>query len=70
MDNEFTLCDMCDKNIIESCLWEKRENPFTRSFLTIEMLKELNGLEKNIELVKNTKNKVIMIISDAKKIIV
>ena len=34
------------------------------------MLKELNGLEKNIELVKNTKNKLIMIISDAKKIIV
>jgi hypothetical protein len=70
MDTEFTLCDICDKNIIESCLWEKRENPFTRSFLTIDMLKELNGLEKNIELVKNTKIKLNAIIGDAKKIII
>lgn len=67
MDNNFTISNICDKNIIESYLWEKNENPFTRSELTIEKLKEFNIIEKNILLIKETKNKLNQIIKDAKK---
>jgi hypothetical protein len=67
MDNDFTLYGMCDKNIIESYLWEKKENPFTRGKLTIQQLKEFNNLEKNVNLIKETKNKLKQFISDADK---
>lgn len=67
MDNNFTICNICDKNIIESYLWEKKENPFTRRELTIEQLKEFNIIEKNILLIKETKSKLNQIIIDAKK---
>jgi hypothetical protein len=67
MDNNFTICNICDKNIIESYLWEKNENPFTRSELTIEQLKEFNIIEKNILLIKEIKSKLNQIIIDAKK---
>ena len=67
MDNDFKLCNMCDKNIIESYLWEKNENPFTRGELTVEKLKEFNNLEKNVDLIKNTKIKLKQFIADAQK---
>ena len=67
MDNDFVLCNMCDKNIIESYLWEKNENPFTRGELTIEKLKEFNSLEKNLILIKNTKIKLKQFITEADK---
>jgi hypothetical protein len=67
MDNNFTISNICDKNIIESYLWEKNENPFTRSELTIEKLEEFNTGEKNILLIKETKRKLNQIITDAKK---
>lgn len=67
MDNDFVLCNMCDKNIIESYLWEKNENPFTRGELTIEKLKGFNSLEKNLILIKNTKIKLKQFITDAEK---
>jgi hypothetical protein len=70
MDSDFTMCGMCDKNVIESCLWEKKENPFTRSELTIGMLKEFNSTKKNIELIKNTKKKLNEIICEVKKVVV
>jgi hypothetical protein len=68
MDNDFIMSNICDKNIIESYLWEKNENPFTRGKLTIEKLREFNELEKNLELVKNTKIKLKQFINDAQKI--
>ena len=67
MDNDYRITNMCDKNIIESYLWEKKENPFTRSILTVEKLKEFNNLEKNIDLIKNTKKKLKEFITDAQK---
>lgn len=67
MDNDYRITNMCDKNIIESYLWEKNENPFTRSILTVEKLKEFNNLEKNIDLIKNTKKKLKEFITDAQK---
>jgi len=67
MDNDFNLCNMCDKNIIESYLWEKKENPFTRGDLTIEKLREFNSLDKNVDLIKNTKTKLKQFIADAQK---
>jgi hypothetical protein len=67
MDSDFNICNMCDKNIIESYLWEKKENPFTRGELTIEKLREFNILEKNVNLIKNTKSKLKQFITDAQK---
>lgn len=67
IDNDFVLCNMCDKNIIESYLWEKNENPFTRGELTIEKLKEFNSLEKNLILIKNAKIKLKQFITEADK---
>lgn len=67
MNNNFTICNMCDKNIIESYLWDKKENPFTRTELTIEKLKDFNNLKKNVDLVKDTKSKLNLFIANAKK---
>ena len=67
MDNNFTICKMCDKNIIESYLWEKKENPFTRNELTIDKLKEFNFRENNILSIKEIKTKLNQIITNAKK---
>ncbi len=33
---------VCDKNMIMSCLWNKPENPFTKLPLTIQEFKEFN----------------------------
>jgi hypothetical protein len=70
MDNNFTICNMCDKNVIESYLWEKNENPFTRSELTVGKLRDFNSLKKNVDLIADTKTKLNLIIADAKKTIV
>jgi hypothetical protein len=69
MDNAFTISNICDKNIIESYLWEKKENPFTRSELTIERLKEFNSEERNMQMIKDTKTKLNKFISDAKNVL-
>jgi hypothetical protein len=69
MDNAFIISNICDKNIIESYLWEKKENPFTRSELTIERLKDFNSEEKNILMIKETKTKLNKYISEAKNVL-
>jgi hypothetical protein len=58
MDNSGKMLQICDKNMIISCIWNKCENPFTRSSLTIEELEKLNENEESIEKIKEF-NKIL-----------
>ncbi len=43
-DNNTDNIGICDKYVFEAYLWEKKENPFTRSELTISKFEEFNSL--------------------------
>jgi hypothetical protein len=58
MDNSGKMLQICDKNMIISYIWNKSENPFTRSSLTIEELEKLNENEESIEKIKEF-NKIL-----------
>jgi hypothetical protein len=52
MDASGSMLQVCDKNMMMSCLWTKSENPFTRSSLTIKELEDFNKKEEAIEKLK------------------
>ena len=66
MDNSGKMLQICDKNMIISCIWNKCENPFTRSSLTIEELEKLNENEESIEKLKQF-NKILKCAIDFSK---
>lgn len=66
MDSSGSFTGMCDKNIIESCIWDKKENPFTRSSIDIKELEQFNKLEDNVKKIAETKNKIKELIGQAK----
>jgi hypothetical protein len=66
MDMSGTMLQVCDKNMLMSYLWDKAENPFTRSSLTIDELEEFNKKEESLEKLKEFKSILKKEISDAK----
>jgi hypothetical protein len=55
MDLTGSMTQICDKNMLMSYLWDKAENPFTRSPLTIADLDEFNKKEESIIKLKEFK---------------
>jgi hypothetical protein len=55
MDLTGSMIQICDKNMLMSYLWDKSENPFTRSSLTITDLEEFNKKEESIIKLKEFK---------------
>jgi hypothetical protein len=43
------MLQVCDKNMMMSCLWTKSENPFTRSSLTIKELEDFNKKDEAVD---------------------
>ena len=66
MDTTGSMLQVCDKNMLMSYLWDKVENPFTRSSLTIEELEEFNKKEESLEKLKEFKAILKKEIFDAK----
>ena len=58
MDNSGEMLQVCDKNMIMSCLWNKPENPFNRKNLTIEDLELLNKKQESVDKLKEF-NKIL-----------
>lgn len=49
MDVNGSMLQVCDKNMMMSCLWTKSENPFTRSSLTIKELEDFNKKDEAVD---------------------
>jgi hypothetical protein len=49
MDNDHKITAVCDKYAIQSCLWNKPENPFTRQPLNLNDLDTFNQRPENKE---------------------
>ena len=49
MDASGSMLQVCDKNMMMSCLWTKSENPFTRSSLTIKELEDFNKKDEAVD---------------------
>lgn len=67
MNIDKTYTGMCDKNVIETCIWDTKTNPFTRSPIDIETLADFNMSEENIEKRRNTRVKLSEILESVKK---
>lgn len=52
MDISGSMLQVCDKNMMMSCLWTKSENPFTRSSLSIKELEDFNKKEGAVQKLK------------------
>lgn len=57
-DNNTDNIGICDKYVFEAYLWEKKENPFTRSELTISKFEEFNTLAVFTDKINEVKAKL------------
>lgn len=64
--DEHNFC-ICDKYVTESYLWESKQNPYTRSALTVEELISLNKQESNVLKIKSVHDKLKVVLDIAKK---
>ena len=58
LDNDAKMTIVCDINMLNTYLWSKPENPFTRHELSIEELLTFNKTDTSISKVKEVTDKL------------
>ncbi len=58
MNEDGSVTSPCDKYVLESYLWSKKQNPFNRKELTIQMFEEFNQTQESVQKIAEVKAKL------------